>query len=1055
MRTTRLLAARALVRDALDLPPSQRARYLDAACATRPELHAEARAMLACHSESTRLDDAVGSVRRAVLPRTGARIADRYVLGERLGEGTFGVVHAATDERGGGQVAVKLLSLTPGAATPTQARLELAALRRARLPGVVELLDDGRHGDSVHFLVMRLVEGRPFPSVERRHDWTELEPLVDSLLRALGRLHWLGVLHRDLKPANVLAGGRGVTLVDLGLAVDTELDADLLPCLAGTPDFMAPELFLGREPSVRSDLYAVGVMLWHALAGRRIHDVPSVDELVRRSTAGDVPRLSELRDDLPHAVVDTVAALVARDPDDRPSSAIEAARRLRLRPSVEPLPRLGSAATLDRLVETLEQRESLFVAGSRGSGRSRLLADARQRLESDGYLARVLTPGNAPFSSFDAVVQDEPPADLTLAAATEWVTERVEARVRMGEILLCDDVEDFDPASRAVLDRVAHLGRVARVVEQADADEARVLRVEPLTQDDLWAVFQGPDQLLHLREDGARALFERTDGLPARIVEELARWEADKLARREDDLYVVTRVALDRLLADDVRPPTVPAAPDVQIDGLAVHVQRLLELAGTWLSLPALARLAGLDRFVLDTVIAQLCEAGFVRDDEGGVRAVASLGPDLALDDKDRRRLHARIADELGSRVRPRFAHLVAAGRHQDAVRCVVTADPHAAGSRGAAGFDLALDVVRLAFDDLGCPDDLRERAVVHLAFAALRGNPGRNADLALAVLDRMPSLPPRARVARDLLHVVRQEQAIGGDRALADLGPPPDWPELRRLHHMVAVQASRSLGEERHREYLLPALREFRTSDSLQDRYVARHWLGWYRYRRLEFTRAARLHRRAGRYARSPFAKLNAQVDEAVALVETARCADVVELARTATALAARLRSPVQEIRARRIGFDAAYRTDHPDRFVEPDWTALQAFGSPYYEGLFRLTAAAVAWRAGRLKIAREQASASYDCLSRARRPVAWLAAALREACSPQPQHLERGHDELAPWPRLQMQFDALQRRDSATCPPTQLRCRDRHVGPPRLEVLDTGRRNGTAAPHLRVHPT
>ena len=111
----------------------------------------------------------------------------------------MGEVWRATDRLGGGEVAVKLVS-AQAVSEQDQVRRELAALRWLRLPGVVQLLDDGRLDTRV-FLVMSLVEGKPF--LEGRGEWDPVAAAVLELLENLARVHLAGVVHRDLKPANI------------------------------------------------------------------------------------------------------------------------------------------------------------------------------------------------------------------------------------------------------------------------------------------------------------------------------------------------------------------------------------------------------------------------------------------------------------------------------------------------------------------------------------------------------------------------------------------------------------------------------------------------------------------------------------------------------------------------------------------------------------------------------------------------------------------------------------------------------------------------------------
>lgn len=251
-------------------------------------------------------------------------LAGRYAIIEALGQGASGAVYRARDAFTGGQVALKLAR---GGSTPAwAARREIAALRAVDLPGVVRILDDGItrwEGLDCPFLVMEIVEGAPFPAGPL--PWAALEGPTRALLGVLRHLHAVGVVHRDLKPEHVrlLAGGR-VVLLDLGLAAGLGADARPLTGAwsAGTPLWMAPEQFLDAEAAdPRSDLYAVGLLLYQALSGTPAHPGREAATLRRQRLSAPPTPILQRCPDLPARVARTLDALLARRPDDRPATA--------------------------------------------------------------------------------------------------------------------------------------------------------------------------------------------------------------------------------------------------------------------------------------------------------------------------------------------------------------------------------------------------------------------------------------------------------------------------------------------------------------------------------------------------------------------------------------------------------------------------------------------------------------------------------------------------------------------------------------------------------------
>ncbi len=252
-------------------------------------------------------------------PLAASVIAGRYELLRELAQGGMGQVFEATDRVSGDVVALKVLRWA--GVDDAELRRERAALRWLRLPGVVELLDEGTH-DGRAWLAMRRVTGQPFLAPRQAPGrWEDVAGAVGALLENLARVHLRRVVHADLKPSNVLvedATGLPVIL-DFGIARG---DRVARPARAGsgTRGYMAPEQARGGRVEPAADLYSIGMMLATWLAGA---------ELGRRaleaSASGDAaaplvaPALAHVR----AAVRQTVLAMVAQDPAARPRSALD------------------------------------------------------------------------------------------------------------------------------------------------------------------------------------------------------------------------------------------------------------------------------------------------------------------------------------------------------------------------------------------------------------------------------------------------------------------------------------------------------------------------------------------------------------------------------------------------------------------------------------------------------------------------------------------------------------------------------------------------------------
>lgn len=262
-------------------------------------------------------------------------IAGRYVLGDLLGEGATARVHRAHDQLLDRAVAVKLFH--PGTVELGRDRRaqEVQALRALEHPGLVSLYDAGT--DEGHaYLVMELAEG---PNLAKRLatgplPGDEVTRLGVQLAEALAHVHAHGVTHRDLKPANILLAGGRALIADFGVArlVDaTRVTAT--GATVGTAAYLAPEQVLGERPGPPADVYALGLVLLECLSGvREYQGTLAESAVVRLHRQPDVP------EGLPEPLSLALRAMIAREPDARPTAAT-AARALLGEAEIVPPPR--------------------------------------------------------------------------------------------------------------------------------------------------------------------------------------------------------------------------------------------------------------------------------------------------------------------------------------------------------------------------------------------------------------------------------------------------------------------------------------------------------------------------------------------------------------------------------------------------------------------------------------------------------------------------------------------------------------------------------------------
>src|SRR5262249_21208404 len=263
-------------------------------------------------------------------------IAARYRLVALLGRGGMGEVYRADDLTLDQPVALKFL---PEGVAADPVRLaqfhnELRVARQVSHRNVCRLYDLG-DADGRRFLTMEYVDGEDLASLLRRIGRFPQDKAIDvarQFCAGIAAAHERGVVHRDLKPANVMIDGDGnVRITDFGIATAaTDIGVDV----AGTPQYMAPELLAGKPASIKSDLYALGLILFEIFTGRRAFDAKTLGELKQLHDTGTLTTPSAIVRDIDPAVERVILRCLARDRNQRPASALTVAVSL---PGGDPL----------------------------------------------------------------------------------------------------------------------------------------------------------------------------------------------------------------------------------------------------------------------------------------------------------------------------------------------------------------------------------------------------------------------------------------------------------------------------------------------------------------------------------------------------------------------------------------------------------------------------------------------------------------------------------------------------------------------------------------------
>lgn len=261
----------------------------------------------------------------------GDMVAKRYRIHGRLGEGATGVVFRADDMVLSQPVAIKFLRAKAAIHSSMRERFrrEVRMALKVSHPNVCRVFDIGESEGRTYF-TMEFCGGEDLSHLIRRAGRLSLQKgaeIARQICSGLAAAHAAGVLHRDLKPANILLDAKGrVLITDFGIAA--AVDVPGFREIAGTPGYMAPEQIIGIGVDERSDVYSLGLVMYELFAGRAAYAGGSVREALDRQIAGQPPPLSEIVPDIDPDVDSLINKCMARERDQRPSSALAVAAAL-------------------------------------------------------------------------------------------------------------------------------------------------------------------------------------------------------------------------------------------------------------------------------------------------------------------------------------------------------------------------------------------------------------------------------------------------------------------------------------------------------------------------------------------------------------------------------------------------------------------------------------------------------------------------------------------------------------------------------------------------------
>lgn len=268
----------------------------------------------------------------------GFELGERYRLERRVGQGGMSAVYLATDLRLRRPVAVKMIHshLADDAEFQRRFEDEATAVARLRHAGIVQVYDFNHH-DDIWYMVMEFIEGWTLESyraelAERNEKMTlaQTVSLIANVCRAVDYAHQEGIIHRDLKPANIMIRPSGTpVLMDFGIAKMVRASQKTITGMViGTVSYMAPEQIKGEQIDHRVDIYALGVLLFELLTGRRPFEAESNIAAMQKHLTEPPPDLREFDANLPPELIAAVEKAMAKEPTERFSRAIDFAEVL-------------------------------------------------------------------------------------------------------------------------------------------------------------------------------------------------------------------------------------------------------------------------------------------------------------------------------------------------------------------------------------------------------------------------------------------------------------------------------------------------------------------------------------------------------------------------------------------------------------------------------------------------------------------------------------------------------------------------------------------------------
>ena len=310
---------------------------------------------------------------------TGELIDNRYLLKRQIASGGMATIYAGIDTRLDRPVAVKVMHahLANDEAFVSRFIKEAKATAALSHPNIVSIQDQGWNegGPPAVFLVMELVEGSTLRDFLNENGPLSVEQTIQFItpvLSALAAAHLIGIIHRDVKPENILISKDGrIKVADFGLARNMTMAQTMTAessVVLGSVSYLSPEQVQRGIADARSDVYAIGIVLFEMLLGKKPYDGETPIQIAYRHVNDRIPNVKELKSDVPEMIADLIFQATAPNPDQRPKDAEQLLSKVRdIQAKLDPKRRqMSLELDLPPLLPKISKRSKVSIGSAFG-----------------------------------------------------------------------------------------------------------------------------------------------------------------------------------------------------------------------------------------------------------------------------------------------------------------------------------------------------------------------------------------------------------------------------------------------------------------------------------------------------------------------------------------------------------------------------------------------------------------------------------------------------------------------------------------------------------------